>query len=241
MKKEAIKLVAFDLDGTITQHKSTLEPQNKEVLDALASRYRLLIVGAGACVRIHSQLLHYPIDIIGNYGMQYATFDPLQGQLHLAENNSAPVDTATVLQRAQCLREQLDYIPYLGDTLEIHPSGMLTFPILGTGAPLAHKLAYDPDRVKRRRVYRQVVELFPEYKVFVGGSSSFDIVPRPYNKYYALDNYCRQNGFTHENVVYLGDDYGLGGNDEDVYRSDIAFIQVDDYKELAQHAKQLLY
>ena len=30
-----IKLIAFDLDGTLTQHKTPLDPQNKAVLDRL--------------------------------------------------------------------------------------------------------------------------------------------------------------------------------------------------------------
>ena len=35
---------------------------------------------------------------------------------------------------------------------------------------------------------------FSDYIVFIGGSSSFDMAPRPYNKYYALDLYCKENG-----------------------------------------------
>ena len=34
----------------------------------------------------------------------------------------------------------------------------------------------------------------------------------------------------HENITYVGDDYGYGGNDEPVYKSDFGFIKVDDYK-----------
>ena len=67
--------------------------------------------------------------------------------------------------------------------------------------------------------------------MFVGGSSSFDMAPSPYDKYYALDLYCRENGLTHENVVFIGDDYGAGGNDESVFISDIPFIKIDNYKD----------
>lgn len=35
MNPEKIKLVAFDLDGTLTQHKSKLGDQNRQILDAL--------------------------------------------------------------------------------------------------------------------------------------------------------------------------------------------------------------
>ncbi|MEA4887906.1 MAG: hypothetical protein VB070_00360 [Clostridiaceae bacterium] len=36
---ENIRLVAFDLDGTLTQHKTQLEDFNRAVLDHLADRY----------------------------------------------------------------------------------------------------------------------------------------------------------------------------------------------------------
>ena len=34
-----VKLVAFDLDGTLTQHKTPLSPENRAVLDALGKRF----------------------------------------------------------------------------------------------------------------------------------------------------------------------------------------------------------
>ena len=70
-----IKLVAFDLDGTLTQHKSKLGENSKNMLDALSEKYKLLMVGAGACRRIFNQMDGYPIDIIGNYGLQYAEYN----------------------------------------------------------------------------------------------------------------------------------------------------------------------
>lgn len=41
-----LKLVAFDLDGTLTQHKTPIEPQNRAVLEALSQRYHLLMGGS---------------------------------------------------------------------------------------------------------------------------------------------------------------------------------------------------
>ena len=66
------------------------------------------------------------------------------------------------------------------------------------------------------------------------------MAPKPFNKYYALDLYCKENGLTHDQVVYAGDDYGLGGNDESVYLSDFTFIQVDDYRKLPEYMKEYL-
>ena len=84
------------------------------------------------------------------------------------------------------------------------------------------------------------METFSDYCVFVGGSSSFDMAPRPYDKYYALDLYCKEHGLSHQEVVYIGDDYGLGGNDEAVYRSDFPYITIDDYRDFPQKVSPLL-
>lgn len=230
---ENIKVIAFDLDGTLTQHKSPLDPQNREVLEALSKKYKLLMVGAGQCQRIFDQMEHFPIDIIGNYGMQYARYDSASGELTYVRNDSVPcTDAASVEARVTQLRREHGFTDFKGENVQYHPSGCVTFPILGTAADLEDKLAFDPDRKKRRAFYDQVVELFAEYVVFVGGSSSFDMAPKPYNKYYALDLYCKENGLTHDQVVYVGDDYGQGGNDESVYLSDFTFVKVDDYRQL---------
>lgn len=230
MDKSRIQVIAMDLDGTLTQHKQRLSPLTRATLEALGKRYRLLMVGAGQVQRIFNQMEHFPIDIIGNYGMQYATYNAQTGGLDMQRDEVIPAgDRGTIEARVTALREKYGYTEFAGDNVEYHPSGCLTFPLLGTKAAQADKLAFDPDRAKRRRIYAQVCAAFPEYCVFVGGSSSFDMAPRPYNKLYALDLYCREQGIAHENVLFIGDDYGTGGNDESVYLSDVPFLCVDDY------------
>ena len=76
--------------------------------------------------------------------------------------------------------------------------------------------------------------------MFIGGSSSYDIVPHPYNKLYALDRFCEQNGYTRDDVVYFGDDYGPGGKDFQVYDAGVDFITVDNYHDFGKRAQQLL-
>ena len=66
-----VKVFAFDLDGTLTQHKTPLDDQNRAILEKLAKQYTLIMVGAGSCMRIHHQLGGFPMDVIGNYGMQH--------------------------------------------------------------------------------------------------------------------------------------------------------------------------
>ena len=240
MDKSKIKVIAMDLDGTLTQHKQHMTDECKATLIALSKKYKLLMVGAGQVYRIFNQMEQFPIDIIGNYGLQYATYNPETKDLDIQRDLSFPCDREAVEAKVTALREKHGYTEFAGDNVEYHPSGCLTFPVLGTKAKQEDKLAFDPDRKKRRAFYNEVVEAFSDYVVFVGGSSSFDMAPKPYNKYHALDLYCKEHGLEHENVVFVGDDYGLGGNDESVYKSDIPFLCVDDYRDFPKLMQELL-
>jgi len=199
------------------------------------------MVGAGQVQRIFNQMEHFPIDIIGNYGLQYATYNSETKEMDVQRDEKLTLGNREAIEsKVTALREKHGFTTFAGDNVEYHPSGCLTFPILGTKAVQADKLAFDPDRSKRRKIYAEVCEAFDDYCVFVGGSSSFDMAPKPYNKYYALDLYCKEHGLAHENVLFIGDDYGMGGNDESVYLSDIPFLCIDDYMTFPEKVQFLL-
>lgn len=240
MNKNEIKIVAMDLDGTLTQHKQPLDEAHRAALLALSGKYKLLMVGAGQVMRIFNQMGQFPINIIGNYGLQFGTYNKETNSMDIIRDEVFPVDKDSVEARVTSLREKYGFTEFAGNNVEFHPSGCITFPILGTKAKQEDKLAFDPDRSKRRKIYDDVKETFSDYTVFVGGSSSFDMAPMPYNKYYALDLYCKENGLRHENVVFIGDDYGLGGNDESVYKSDFPYLTIDDYRDFPEIIKVLL-
>ncbi|EJF40864.1 MULTISPECIES: HAD hydrolase family protein [Eubacteriales] len=231
-----LRVAAFDLDGTLTQHKTPLSAAHRAALDQLAKRFRLLMVGAGMCARIFEQMEHYPIDILGNYGMQFARYE--NGRLNMVFHKTQPINRPLIEERVTRLRKALGFTQFTGDNVEYHDSGCLTFPLLGTRAGPADKLAFDLNRSRRRLIYPAVRDAFPEYNVFIGGSSSFDFAPKPFDKYYALKRWCEQFGFSTEQIVYFGDDYGPGGNDEAVLHSDVHFVRVDDYHDFPAIAAQ---
>lgn len=235
-----IKLIAMDLDGTLTQHRSPLSEKHRQVLTELSKKYKLLMVGAGQVMRIFNQLQQFPVDIVGNYGLQYGVYNSETASIDVLRDVTAECDKDDISSKINDLRQKYGFSEFKGDSVEFHPSGCVTFPILGTKAELQDKLSFDPDRTKRRAIYDDVAKAFSDYCVFVGGSSSFDMAPKPYNKYYALDLYCKENGLSHSQVVYIGDDYGTGGNDESVYKSDFKFITIDNHLDFPEKVKFLL-
>ena len=234
-----MKLIAFDLDGTLTQHKTPLTAGNRAFLSLLSDRYRLLMVGAGDCQRISSQMGYFPIEILGNYGMQYARVSET-GELRILREECVPCDHKKITATVDVLRRRFGFTSYRGDSALFFRSGCACFPVLGTEATLEEKLAFDPDRSRRRALLPEVRAAFPDYEVFVGGASSFDLSPRPYNKYYALARFCRDNGVALSDVLYVGDDPGEGGNDQPVYSAGVEFVSIDDYRKLPEKLAFLL-
>ena len=198
------------------------------------------MVGAGQATRIFRQMNQFPADILGNYGMDCAEYNYDTKSLETVFDASWECNREEIEKKVNYIREKYGYTDFKGNSVEYHPSGCVTLPILGSDAKYDDKFGFDKDKSKRRAMYDVAKELFDQYNVFIGGTASLDIVPKPYSKYYALDKYCKEKGILHNEVIFMGDDYGYGGNDEPVYNSDFGFIKIDDYHEIGDKVKELL-
>lgn len=232
------RLICFDLDGTLTQHRSLLEEDKKEILDRLKEKYKVIMVGAGAAKRIYTQMGEYPIDIIANYGMEESKM--IDGKFTIVRQVITTPNREDFLKKAEYLREKYGYTRYNGESVEFHATGMVTFPLLGTKADIADKIAFDPTREKRKVLYPEVLELFPEYTVYIGGSSSFDFTEKKYNKYDAIMAYAKEHGYGKEEILYVGDDFGDGGGDSHIRIYGMDYIEITDYRTLGDKLAFLL-
>ena len=232
------KLLCFDLDGTLTQHRSSLEKENRNLLDELSKKYKIIMVGAGNAPRIYEQMGEYPIDIIANYGMQESKM--IDGKFTIIREEKSNPDKAYFIEKIAYLRQKYGYTDFKGETVEFHSTGMVTFPLLGTKAEIKDKIAFDPTREKRKVLYPEVLELFPDYTVYIGGSSSFDFTAKRYNKYDAIMTYAKANGYTKDEILYIGDDFGDGGGDSHIRLGGMDYIEITDYRKTAEALAFLL-
>ncbi len=230
--KQTKKLIAFDLDGTLTQHKQPLSDANRAVLDTLATRYEIIMAGAGNCKRIYNQMGEYPITIVGNYGMEESRI--VDGEFKIVREEKADIDRKFFDKKCMDLRKKYGYTSFKGEGNEYHESGMVTFALLGTKADPGDKLVFDPDKIKRREMYPEVKEIFKDYSVFIGGTTSFDITPKQYNKYDAVMRYAAEKGYTKDQILFVGDDFADGGNDSQVRIYGMDYIRIDDYTRLPE-------
>ena len=232
------KLVAMDLDATLCQHRSPVPWRNLKALEELRRRYACVMVGAGNAPRIYNQMGEYPIDIIGNYGMQVSTVT--NGEFRIVKAVTNEVDRAFFRRETDKLRAKYGYAKYEGEPLEFHASGMVTFGLLGTSPSAEHKIAFDPDKKKRRAMYGEVCEVFRDYSVYIGGSTSFDFAGKEFNKYDATLAWAKEHGYAPDDIVFIGDDFADGGGDSHVRLKGMDRIVINDYRTFANAVSVLL-
>ena len=232
------RVVAMDLDATLCQHRSPVPWKNLKALEQLGTKYKCVMIGAGNAPRIYGQMGEYPIDIVGNYGMQVS--EAADGNFRIVKAVTNEVDKAFFRRETDKLREKYGYTKYAGEPLEFHASGMVTFGLLGTSPSSEQKLAFDPDRKKRRAMYKDVCDVFKDYSVYIGGSTSFDFAGLEYNKYDATLAWAKDHGFSLDDIVFIGDDFADGGGDSHVRIKGMDRIVINDYRNFANAVGVLL-
>ncbi len=232
------KLLCFDLDATLCQHRSPIPEANLNALKMLQSQYKCIMVGAGNAPRIYRQMGNYPIDIVANYGMQESTVT--NGEFRIVKAVTNTVDRKFFREKTDYLRQKYGYTEYEGEPLEFHASGMVTFGLLGTKPAAEHKIAFDPDRKKRRAMYKEVCEIFKDFSVYIGGSTSFDFAGPQYNKYDATLSWALRHGYKLEDIVFVGDDFADGGGDSHVRIKGMDHLVVTDFRKFPQVVSVLL-
>ena len=78
-------------------------------------------------------------------------------------------------------------------------------------------------------MYPEVCEIFKDYSVYIGGSSSFDFSAKQYNKYDAAMRYATEHGYTEDQVLFIGDDFDDVGGDSHVRIKGMDYIKIVDY------------
>ncbi len=164
----------------------------------------------------------------------------IDGKFEIVRQTITNTDKNFFLEKADYLRKKYGYTEYKGESVEFHSTGMVTFPLLGTKADIADKIAFDPTREKRRVLYPEVLEIFKDFSVYIGGSSSFDFAEKKYNKYDAIMAYAKENGYELDEILYVGDDFGDGGGDSHIRIFGMDYIEITDYRTIREKLSFLL-
>ena len=226
------KLIAFDLDGTLTESKQPITNKTAKFLTSLAYDYEIAIVTGGTMEQIKTQVLDRLPDwvqdkmhLMSCSGAEYFRF----GQT-LYRNLILKKEKAVMIPMLTGLLKQMGYWTdnSAGDIIEDRGS-QITVSALGQKASLKDKEDWDPFGIKRREIRDAVRAMFPEYSVRVGGLTSVDISIQGIDKEYAINELLEWNQFEQSEVLYIGDKFRPGENDYPALLAGVTCLRVTSY------------
>jgi HAD superfamily hydrolase (TIGR01484 family) len=226
------KALIFDLDGTLTEPRQEITEEMCRMLDSLQYKYILGILGAGSCKRIYNQIKRYSsIYIMGDYGLEFSRIAYGHGLVSIYREESFPKFFKTK-KVFKLIRKKYGLTKYYGQEYDLHPTGIITFALLGTDAKIEDKIKFDPDKKRREQILPELQQLLPNNNVIIGGTSSFDILPKGIDKSYGIQKYLQYFDLQSKELLYFGDDFEH--NDNGIVKTKVDYVKVKNSSNLIE-------
>lgn len=200
-----------DMDGTLTPARLRMTEEFAKFLERFIDKHIFYIVSGSDLKKVKEQL---PPNIIGNCAGLYCSMGNefyLKNEL-IYRNKFVPDDS--LISKLETYRDNTKYQGKLYENYIEQRPGMVNFSVLGRNCPQQARDEYkewDNVHLERAKIARELVNLYPDYDISVGGNISIDIVPRGFGK----EQIARKlrSKYKNEKIVFLGDRTEKGGND----------------------------
>jgi len=240
------KIVAFDLDGTLTESKQSLAPDIAELLAKLSSVAKVAIISGGSYKQYEKQFLPFlsTIDLVKSNlfllptsGSQCYEYDSNLSQWKIVDEEPFPAEVKDrVLVAFKEIIASGQYgIPTesWGEIIEDRGT-QITLSALGQEAPIVEKQKWDPNQQKRQKIKAELEKSLPEVNIGIGGTTSIDILPKGFNKAIGLKRLLERLGYQPTDLLFVGDAIFPGGNDYSVFEAGIEIVKVVGPKDTAK-------
>jgi HAD superfamily hydrolase (TIGR01484 family) len=238
------KIIAFDLDDTLSVAKSPISEKIAGLLVQLLDAYDVCVISGGNLHQFKTQVIDnleaHPrhlgrLHLMPTCGTQYYLYDEATNDWSLQYSNELTAEqkqqaTEALTKGAKELGLWPDQ-PY-GEVVEDRLS-QITYSALGQQAPADEKYAWDPDNAKRLKLRDYVLPFVPGLEVRIGGTTSIDVTLAGVDKAYGMNQLIKATGVSKEDILFVGDKLEEGGNDYPVKAMGIDSIAVTKWEDTA--------
>ena len=235
------KIIAFDLDGTLTVSKSPITPEMGELIKRLAKKIIVIVMSGGSFKQFKTQFLppfhsdDSMMPLINNLiliptsGTQRYEYNKEKKDWQMTDKES--LSEATKEKVKKLFKEIIDSGLYdippnpTGDIVEDRDT-QITLSACGQLAPIEIKRTWDPDQKKRKKIVAVLAPKLPEVTLLINAYSSIDVVPKDFNKAVGLMRFVNKAGFNKSDVIFVGDGIFPGGNDYSLHEAGFETIAV---------------
>jgi phosphomannomutase len=227
------KLVVFDLDGTLAESKSALDAEMASLLYELLGIVKVAVISGGDWPQFEEQLLsNLPRDkrlvdlsLLPTCGTKFFQYSGDWKKIY-SEDFTGGEKKKIVSSLEKALGAAgFSVEKTWGDVIEDRGS-QITFSALGQQAPLAEKVKWDPEFIKRKKIKASLDTFIPEFSVRMGGATSIDVTKPGIDKAYGIRKLRDLLGVSLDEMIFIGDALFVGGNDYAVEAAGVDSIAV---------------
>jgi phosphomannomutase len=231
------RLIVFDLDGTLAESKSSVDPEMVTILNSLLRVSKVAIISGGDWPQFEKQILSKEfapaglsnLSLLPTCGTKFYAFT--SAWLPVYSEDLSATEKKNIISSLRIASELLGFVPVKtwGEVIEDRGS-QITFS-LGQDAPLQEKKVWDPDFSKRKQMQVILSKSLPDFSVRLGGTTSIDVTRIGIDKAYGISKLTEILGIGKEKMLFVGDAIFPGGNDYAVKEAGVDSIEVRDSTE----------
>jgi HAD superfamily hydrolase (TIGR01484 family) len=227
------KLIVFDLDGTLAESKSPLDPEMSGLLHDLLGIVKVAVISGGDWPQFEKQVVSkLPHDqrlanlsLLPTCGTKFYQYSGDWKKLYEEDFTGDEREKIISSLKKAIAVEGFEAEKLWGEQIEDRGS-QITFSALGQQAPLEEKEKWDPDYTKRKRIKTILDTFIPEFSVRIGGSTSIDVTKPGIDKAYGIGKLRDLLHVSLKEMIYIGDALFVGGNDYPVEKAGVDSIPV---------------
>jgi phosphomannomutase len=241
-----MKLVIFDLDGTLSESKISIDAEMADLICQLIKQKPVAVISGASFSQFEKQFLSHllcppeNLFVLPATGSAFFEYKNKKGAKATnvgkwqAVYEKSLSDAQKILIRTafeSIFKKFSDFFPrkIYGEQLEDIGLGM-TFSALGQEAPLSEKISWDPDHTKRAVIVDELRPLLPGVAMTIGGTTSINITASGADKEHAIASLAEyfsipQNRLK-EDILYIGDSLFPEGNDYGAIKAGVATQKV---------------
>lgn len=215
-------LIIFDLDDTLAESKSQIQPEMADTLVRLLNRTKVAIISWGKYEQFQKQVIsHLPentpfqnLYLFPTCGAAYYQYVNHEWK-NIYEERLDPSIVENIfgaLRKAQKDAWVITEWPLYGEQIEDRGT-QVSWSALGQQCPPSIKSTWDPDQKKRLSMLPFLQASLPDLEVRVGWATTIDITRKGIDKKYGIYQMEKYLGIPLDDMLFIGDAIFPGGND----------------------------
>lgn len=242
------KLIAFDLDDTLSPAKNKTDKEMAELIKQLLNKYKVAIITWWMFKEIDNQIIS-ELDNDTNFN-NFFPFPTTGTRMYYYGDNKWNIKYSEDLSSDE-IKKITKVLNNAIIDLELEPDevwweivenrwSQITYSALWQKCPLEIKKIWDPDFKKRQEIKKYIENDLWEFNIWLGWSTSIDITRKWVDKAYWIQKVFENLWLNKEEVLFMWDAIFEWWNDFPIIKTGIDYFKVNDYNHTKILIKDLL-